>query len=127
MDQSTLATRVNEIINKQILSSNESNKKLSKGGKIGNVDSKKLALVYLQRLSTKTKIVYSDTYPPRTLHCLQQRLLLLYHASKCTFRGKKRVCPCTPVCADIKKVWKHIMKCKDPQLQCSFPHCVSSR
>jgi len=52
----------------------------------------------------------------------QQRLLLLRHASRCSYQGK---CPVTPHCASMKKLWEHIAHCRDQQ--CSVPHCVSSR
>jgi E1A/CREB-binding protein len=53
----------------------------------------------------------------------QQRLLLLRHASKCTFEDGK--CPITPNCTQMKKLWKHIADCK--QQKCTVPHCMSSR
>lgn len=52
----------------------------------------------------------------------QQRLLLLRHASRCTYTDK---CPVTPHCASMKKLWEHIAHCKDQQ--CNVPHCMSSR
>ena len=60
---------------------------------------------------------------PITLRMQQQRLLLLRHATYCQHeRGK---CPVTPHCAGMKRLWKHIIECKDPQ--CQVPHCKSSR
>ena len=34
-------------------------------------------------------------------------------------------CPVTQHCVGMKKLWKHIAKCKDDQ--CQMSHCVSSR
>ena len=60
---------------------------------------------------------------PITLRMQQQRLLLLRHATYCQHeRGK---CPVTPHCAGMKRLWNHIIECKDPQ--CQVPHCKSSR
>jgi len=53
----------------------------------------------------------------------QQRLLLLRHASRCSYEAGK--CPVTPHCASMKELWKHIAHCKDQQ--CSVQHCMSSR
>eukprot|EP00516_Mucochytrium_quahogii_P005909 CAMPEP_0203747238 /NCGR_PEP_ID=MMETSP0098-20131031/2444_1 /ASSEMBLY_ACC=CAM_ASM_000208 /TAXON_ID=96639 /ORGANISM=" , Strain NY0313808BC1" /LENGTH=1738 /DNA_ID=CAMNT_0050635603 /DNA_START=601 /DNA_END=5817 /DNA_ORIENTATION=+ len=53
----------------------------------------------------------------------QQRLLLLRHASRCP--STEGTCKITAHCAPMKKLWKHIAKCKDER--CSVPHCVSSR
>jgi hypothetical protein len=57
----------------------------------------------------------------------QQRLLLLRHASKCEAGtpGNPKECPATKHCAQMKKLWSHIAKCKNQH--CSTPHCVSSR
>lgn len=53
----------------------------------------------------------------------QQRLLLLRHASKCSYEAGK--CPVTPHCASMKKLWEHIAHCKNHQ--CTVQHCMSSR
>lgn len=53
----------------------------------------------------------------------QQRLLLLRHAAKCETEGAR--CPVTPHCAAMKKLWTHIMVCK--QDKCPTPLCTSSR
>jgi len=53
----------------------------------------------------------------------QQRLLLLRHASKCTYEEGK--CPVTQHCAAMKQLWKHIAHCKDQN--CEVQHCLSSR
>eukprot|EP00565_Helicotheca_tamesis_P000771 CAMPEP_0185734664 /NCGR_PEP_ID=MMETSP1171-20130828/23163_1 /TAXON_ID=374046 /ORGANISM="Helicotheca tamensis, Strain CCMP826" /LENGTH=694 /DNA_ID=CAMNT_0028404725 /DNA_START=311 /DNA_END=2395 /DNA_ORIENTATION=+ len=53
----------------------------------------------------------------------QQRLLLLRHASTCPF-GDGR-CPKTKHCGAMKRLWKHIVDCKNGE--CLVPHCVSSR
>ena len=53
----------------------------------------------------------------------QQRLLLLRHAAKCPHQDN--LCPVTPHCAGMKRLWKHIAECKDQK--CMVPHCVSSR
>jgi E1A/CREB-binding protein len=52
----------------------------------------------------------------------QQRLLLLRHASHCQYEGR---CPVTPHCASMKKLWEHIVHCRNQQ--CQVPHCMSSR
>ena len=60
----------------------------------------------------------------------QQRLLLLRHSSK---EGKCPAgtpqnpdkCRATPHCAQMKQLWQHLAKCKDPK--CATPYCVSSR
>lgn len=53
----------------------------------------------------------------------RQRLLLLHHAAKCTHQDNH--CPVTPHCAAMKRLWKHITKCKDQK--CLEQHCCSSR
>lgn len=57
----------------------------------------------------------------------QERILLLWHASKCDAGTKKNPGPCksTRHCSFMKTLWQHIQKCKDPQ--CETQHCVSSR
>ena len=52
----------------------------------------------------------------------RQRLLLLRHAARCPHEDGR--CPVTD-CAGMKRLWKHIAKCKDQK--CRVPHCVSSR
>ena len=54
----------------------------------------------------------------------QQRLLLLRHATKCD-AGTPGPCKATKHCKQMKSLWSHIAKCKDPQ--CTTAHCVSSR
>jgi hypothetical protein len=53
---------------------------------------------------------------------MQQRLLLLRHSAKCQHEDG---CPATPHCTSMKRLWKHICKCKNQK--CLVPHCVSSR
>jgi len=53
----------------------------------------------------------------------QQRLLLLRHASRCQYPPEN--CPVTPHCANMKKLWDHIARCKDQR--CTVAHCMSSR
>lgn len=53
----------------------------------------------------------------------QQRLLLLRHASKCSYKDGQ--CPVTPLCGGMKRLWKHISDCKDQK--CKVQHCMSSR
>ena len=58
----------------------------------------------------------------------QQRLLLLRHSSKCPAAGTPQnpdKCRATPHCAQMKQLWQHLAKCKDPK--CATPYCVSSR
>jgi len=54
---------------------------------------------------------------------LQQRLLLLNHASKCSYSGKK--CPVSGHCYYMKKLWEHMLRCKEAD--CKISHCISSR
>ena len=54
---------------------------------------------------------------------LQQRLIILRHASKCPYPAGK--CPVLKQCGSMKTHWNHIMKCKSQN--CSTPHCASSR
>lgn len=64
----------------------------------------------------------TDEQRMRILKQRQQRLLLLRHASKCPLpEGRCKI----PPCAGMKRLWKHIAKCKDQK--CQVPHCVSSR
>ena len=52
----------------------------------------------------------------------QERLLLLHHSYKCNAeKGKCKVSHCS----EIKSLWKHMIRCKDPH--CRVPHCFSSR
>ncbi|KAJ1384084.1 TAZ zinc finger-domain-containing protein, partial [Ochromonadaceae sp. CCMP2298] len=51
----------------------------------------------------------------------QQRLLLLNHASQCT----EKWCRVSPHCPYMKKLWTHMLQCKDRQ--CKISHCISSR
>ena len=53
----------------------------------------------------------------------QRRLLLLRHASVCTYPAGE--CTVTPDCESMKSLWDHVMNCKSEN--CSTPHCVSSR
>ena len=46
----------------------------------------------------------------RVLKRQQHRLLLLRHASKCPH---ERDCPITPHCAQMKKLWNHVLRCSD--------------
>ncbi|CAM9936422.1 unnamed protein product [Ascophyllum nodosum] len=54
----------------------------------------------------------------------QQRLLHLWHASKCDV-AQGTPCPVTPHCQNMKQLWIHIAECKNDQ--CPTPHCVTSR
>jgi len=54
----------------------------------------------------------------------RERLLQLFHASKCTF--KKGECIHNPFCADLQKLWAHCIQCKDSACKI-MPHCLSSR
>ena len=69
----------------------------------------------------------SQEQQQQVLRQQQQRLLLLRHASKCEAGtpGNPKECPATKHCAQMKKLWSHIAKCKNQH--CSTPHCVSSR
>lgn len=67
----------------------------------------------------------TDEEKKRCLEHQQNRLLLLYHASKCPIENCE--CPETPLCAYMKQHWKHVSICKDKRSRCSVPHCVSSR
>jgi len=53
----------------------------------------------------------------------QQRLLLLWHASRC--HHSKGHCPVTRHCATTKRIWAHIAQCSNPQ--CTEEYCLSSR
>ena len=57
------------------------------------------------------------------IRCMQRRLLLLYHGAKCQPEGN---CPVTRHCASMKKLWHHIILCKDTK-QCDVQCCLSSR
>ena len=54
----------------------------------------------------------------------QQRLLLLHHSSKCPVK-EGETCSMSPHCAHMKKLWKHMARCRDQQ--CRVQHCFSSR
>ena len=64
----------------------------------------------------------NEDYQVRLRH-KQQRLLLLHHSSKC--RYDEGLCPVTPHCADMKKLWSHMSSCTDTH--CTVAHCFSSR
>lgn len=53
----------------------------------------------------------------------QQRLLLLHHSAKCPHDDGQ--CPVTQHCSDMKRLWRHMERCKDNQ--CRIAHCFSSR
>lgn len=60
----------------------------------------------------------------RALVQKQQRwLLFLRHASKC--QAPEGQCPVTPHCGVARKLWHHVLKCRDPK--CEYPRCVPSR
>ncbi|GMI49286.1 hypothetical protein TrCOL_g6897 [Triparma columacea] len=65
----------------------------------------------------------NNTNRQQVLRHQQQHLLLLRHSAKCPHENGK--CPVTPHCAGMKRLWKHIVECKDQK--CQFPHCISSR
>ena len=90
-----------------------SKKKSSRGGRDNNTKARSQAVTTQQR--------------QQVLRQQQQRLLLLRHASKCDAGTKKNPgeCKATKHCRQMKLLWAHIAKCKDPQ--CTTPHCVSSR
>lgn len=53
----------------------------------------------------------------------KQRLLLLYHASKCPLETG---CTVTRHCAEMKRLWHHMENgCRDKN--CTVSHCLSSR
>jgi hypothetical protein len=54
----------------------------------------------------------------------QQRLLLLHHSSKCPVK-EGDPCSVTPFCGEMKKLWRHMARCRDPH--CRVSHCFSSR
>lgn len=56
------------------------------------------------------------TTAPPTLSALQ-RLLRLRHASKC--QAETGMCRATQHCDQMKKLWRHGVKCKDAQCQTS--------
>ena len=51
------------------------------------------------------------------------RLMLLRHAARCTAADGK--CTYTPHCAQVKKLWYHVLECR--QNRCQYPHCATSR
>eukprot|EP00793_Prasinoderma_coloniale_P000996 PRCOL_00007086-RA len=56
----------------------------------------------------------------RALVQKQQRwLLFLRHASKC--QAPEGQCPVTPHCGVARKLWHHVLKCRDPK--CEYPRC----
>lgn len=72
--------------------------------------------------STVTQSVASATAQHQeVLKQRRNRLLLLKHASKCTYEEGK--CP-NHWCPQMKKLWQHVSQCKIPD--CTVPHCVSS-
>ena len=64
-----------------------------------------------------------ETTAAAVLRQHQQRLLILRHVSKCP--AEIGECTATPHCAQMKRLWKHLVPCKDAG--CKVPHCVSSR
>ena len=54
---------------------------------------------------------------------MQQRLILLHHASNCTTAS----CKVTRHCAEMKAIWNHIMSDDCNDQNCSVRHCSSSR
>lgn len=54
---------------------------------------------------------------------LQQRLLLLNHAIKCTAGPAE--CSVSRHCGYMRKLWPHMLECK--RQRCKVDHCVSSR
>ena len=80
--------------------------------------------------SKSSKSMASSEYTKRSisrrnspLYVKQKRLLLLYHASKCTHKDCN--CPLGSRCAEIKQLWRHMKSCKSQN--CDVPHCISSR
>ena len=65
----------------------------------------------------------ADRERQRVLKLQQERLVILRHASRCTY--PEGSCPATHNCAQYKKLWIHISSCRAQQ--CDRPHCVSSR
>ena len=62
--------------------------------------------------------------PPRDMIALQQeRLMYLYHATRCS---NSDCCAHAPYCENIKKLLTHIAECSVGE-ECKTPHCVSSR
>ena len=62
--------------------------------------------------------------PPRDMIALQQeRLMYLYHATRCS---NSDFCAHAPYCKNIKKLLAHIAECNVGE-ECKTPHCVSSR
>merc|ERR1712151_313898 len=51
----------------------------------------------------------------------QYRLILLWHASKCTLGAACK----TQFCSEMVPLWKHMKKCRSKS--CTVPHCLSSR
>lgn len=64
-----------------------------------------------------------DARADDTIRNMQQRLFLLRHACKC--RHDEGCCPVTPHCATMKRLWDHILECRNAR--CAENHCVSSR
>ncbi|CAM9292533.1 unnamed protein product, partial [Choristocarpus tenellus] len=58
------------------------------------------------------------------LRLLQCRLLLLLHSSRCT--KKEGVCQGFALCKAVQGLLRHMCDC-NKRLECTFPHCVSSR
>jgi HPt (histidine-containing phosphotransfer) domain-containing protein len=53
----------------------------------------------------------------------RQRLLLMRHAGNCQHQGGR--CPVMLHCASMKRLWKHMNQCKNPN--CQVPLCISDR
>lgn len=58
----------------------------------------------------------------QSVFMMQQRLILLNHASKCELGSQ---CPASKHCGYMKILWSHMLICKDND--CQMQHCVSSR
>jgi len=76
-----------------------------------------------QQMSRINDVARSPQTMTQVVRHQQQRLLLLRHAAKCNH--EENTCPVTPHCTGMKKLWNHIVECKDQK--CITPHCVSSR
>ena len=63
---------------------------------------------------------------PTKTKCKQRCLLLLFHASKCSYHGSGP-CPVARDCAATKRLWKHISSCTAARGGCGVPRCFSSR
>ena len=79
-----------------------------------------------ENVETPLEVVPPKKLPPAPKDLLklqQQRLLLLQHVAKCPHG--EGLCPVTPHCWSMKKLWEHVKHCS--LVKCSTPHCVSSR